>query len=429
MMTPSLIRTAVLLACSLAGGAHAADSPERAPLDSLSGPLGGAVGEMKFIIDTRLRNELVDQAPLAAEASAVTVRARLGFETGKAWETALLAEGEFVEALDDDYRGDHAVPTLTAFPVVADPETREVNRLQLVNTRLPGTTVTLGRQRINLDDQRFVGNVGWRQNEQTFDALRVVNRSIAPLTVDVTYLNQVNRVFGRESPQGRYHGDGYLANVAWATPVGRLTGFGYVLDFDPITFVPAALDPARSSTATYGLRFAGERPLGRIRLGYAGSLATQEDYGRNPLALDNGYWLAELNATYRQYSLGAGYESLGGDGVAGFATPLATLHRFQGWADKFLATPANGLEDRYVSASLLMKGVGVLETLAATLSYHDYVSDRLSVDYGDEVNLQVQARWGRLTGTVKYADYGAATTTPSAVRDTSKLWAQVDFVW
>ena len=57
----------------------------------------------------------------------------------------------------------------TTYPAVADPETYEINRLQLTNTRIPMTTVTLGRQRIVLDDQRFVGNVGWRQNEQTFD--------------------------------------------------------------------------------------------------------------------------------------------------------------------------------------------------------------------------------------------------------------------
>ncbi len=77
-----------------------------------------------------------------------------------------------------------------------------MNRLQLTNTSLPDTTLTLGRQRINLDDQRFVGNVGWRQNEQTYDGFRVVNKSIPNLTVDVTYFDQVNRVFGKESPVG-----------------------------------------------------------------------------------------------------------------------------------------------------------------------------------------------------------------------------------
>jgi hypothetical protein len=417
---------------ALAGvtSAAAAESPDSIS-NELLGPVRGAIGETKFIIDTRLRSESVEQEPLAEDADAITLRARLGFETGKAWETALLAEGEFVEALVDDYRGDNSVATMTTYPVVADPESQEINRLQLVNTLIPGTTVTLGRQRINLDDQRFVGNVGWRQNEQTFDALRVVNRSITGLTLDATYLNQVNRVFGKDSPQGRYEGDGYLANAAYQTAWGKVTGFGYVFDFDPLTFAPPSpgLDPARVSTATYGVRFAGEKPVSRIRLGYVASFATQDDYGGNPLAFSNDYWLGELTATYRQYSLGAGFESLGGDGTAGFAAPLGTLHRFQGWADKFLTTPVNGLEDRYVTAGLQMKGVGWLETFSATATYHDYVSEQLAIDYGDELNLQVQGRWGRVTGTLKYADYRAAATTPLTVRDTSKLWAQIDFVW
>jgi len=261
--------------------------------------------------------------------------------------------------------------------------------------------------------------------------VRVVNRSINGLTLDATYLNQVNRVFGKDSPQGRYEGDGYLANAAYQTAWGRLTGFGYLLDFEPLTFVPAApaLDPARVSTATYGVRFAGEKPVGRIRLGYIASVATQDDHGGNPLDFSNEYWLGELTATYRQYSLGAGYESLGGDGVAGFAAPLGTLHRFQGWTDKFLATPVNGLNDRYVTAGLLMKGVGLLETFSTTVAYHDYASEGLGIDYGTEFDIQVQGRWGRMTGTLKYADYQADAGTPLAVRDTRKLWAQIDFVW
>ena len=109
----------------------------------------------------------------------LTLRARLGFETGKAWNTSLLVEGEAVMPLQDDYRPDPAVPTddrrIRWSPIR---KAYEINRLQLTNTSLPGTTLTLGRQRIILDDQRFVGNVGWRQNEQTFDALRVVNRSV-----------------------------------------------------------------------------------------------------------------------------------------------------------------------------------------------------------------------------------------------------------
>jgi hypothetical protein len=396
------------------------------------GPIGGAIGETKPIVDARVRYENVEQDPLAEEADADTLRVRLGFETGKAWNTSLLAEGEFVWPFEGEYREDNAVATRTAWPVVADPESEEVNRLHLTNTSLPGTTLTLGRQRIVLDDQRFVGNVGWRQNEQTFDALRVVNRSLATLTVDVAYLNQVNRVFGPESPQGRFKGAGYLGNVAYQTPLGKVTGFGYVLDFEPIPVsrVPAALNPTRASTQTYGLRFAGERPVGKLKLGYVASYATQEDHGDNPFAFDLDYYLAELIGTFRQYSLTLGQEVLEGNGTIGFATPLATLHKFNGWGDKFLATPANGIDDRYASFGYLMKGVAMLDTLAATVAYHDYESERLAVDLGKELNVQLQAKYQRFLGTLKYSDYDAkAGATPVAYRDTVKYWVMVDYVW
>jgi hypothetical protein len=388
-------------------------------------PIAGALGEIKPLADLRLRYENVEQQPLASDAEALTLRARLGFETGKAWSTALLVEGDAIWPLVTDYNS--TINGKTLYPVVADPEGYELNRLQLTNTSIIDTTITLGRQRIVLDDHRFVGNVGWRQNEQTFDALRVVNKHIPNVTIDVSYVNQVNRIFGPEgrpgANDGRFTGDTFLANVAWQLPLGKLTGFGYLVEFEQ---TPA---PLRDTTQTYGLRFQGEKPLSKIKLGYIASWATQRDWGANTLDFANSYYMAELTGTFRQYSLGAGIEVLEGNGVKGFTTPLATLHKFQGWADKFLATPVNGIEDIYLNAGFLMKGVGPLETLGVTASLHDYQSERLSINYGHELNLQLQGKFRRFTGTVKYADYNAASTTPAAVRDTSKLWLQVDFVW
>ena len=131
--------------------------------------VGGRLDTM--ILDARLRYEHVDQQPFAQDADALTLRARLGFETGKAWNTSLLVEGEAVVPLDSHYNS--TTNGHVQYPVVADPEGYELNRLQLTNTSIDATTLTIGRQRITLDDHRFVGNVGWRQNEQTFDALRV----------------------------------------------------------------------------------------------------------------------------------------------------------------------------------------------------------------------------------------------------------------
>ena len=73
---------------------------------------------------------------------------------------------------------------------------------------------------------------GWRQNEQTFDALRVVNRSVANLVLDATYFDRVNRVYGPDSPQGHYKGDSFLLNAGYQTKVGKISAFGYLLDFE-----------------------------------------------------------------------------------------------------------------------------------------------------------------------------------------------------
>lgn len=426
------VRAGIALVLAMWGGTAWNDSSAQD-----AAPLLEELKAWKPIIDARARVEFVDQAPLAEDADAATLRLRAGFESGKAWKTTLLAEGEFVTPFDDGYRPDTARTARAAFPVVADPESYEVNRLQVTNTALTGTTLTLGRQRIALDDHRFVGNVGWRQNEQTFDAVRVVNKSLPYLTVDASYLNQVNRVFGPDSPQGRWHSDGWLGNIAWQLPIARLTALAYVLDFEPLTSFPglstaqaAALDPVRVSTATYGARLAGEHAIGSFKLGYVASYAQQSDYGSNPLRFDLDYYLAELTSTYGRYGLTLGNELLEGDGTTGFATPLATLHRFNGWADKFLTTPANGMDDRYAGLTYTLKSVSVFDALSAMVVYHEYRTQRLDADLGTELNVQLQAKAKRFSGSIKYAAFEAHEgRTPAAYQDTTKLWVQLEYAW
>jgi hypothetical protein len=282
--------------------------------------------------------------------------------------------------------------------------------------------VTVGRQRIVLDDHRFVGEVGWRQNEQTFDALRVVNRSVPHLTLDVTYLDQVNRVFGRESLQGRYYGDSLLANASLDTAPGKLTAFAYRVAIDPLAGVPGAV---RDSSQTHGLRFAGTQPVDAVKLSYVVSYATQQEAGRNPLSFDLDYSLGEIKATYKAYSLGAGIEILAGNGVKGFTTPLATLHRFQGWADKFLTTPVDGIDDRYVTAGFSRQRWAALDVFSVAVTYHRYAAEHGSLRYGTEANVQALAKWQHFTGMLKYADYRAER----ALTDTTKWWLQLEYVW
>jgi hypothetical protein len=85
-----------------------------------------------------------------------------------------------------------------------------------------------------------------------------------------------------------------------------------------------------------------------------GEVAHQTNYANNPLSISLNYWLGEGSVTYKGLTGLIGYEVLEGNGTIGFATPLATLHAFNGWADMFLTTPANGLKDFYLKAAYVL---------------------------------------------------------------------------
>lgn len=377
-------------------------------------PLTAALQAGKPILDARLRYEAVDQDGPPETANALTYRLRAGFETGKAFDTRFLVEFDHIDDLIDDYNS--TLNGKTAYPVIADPQATELNRLQLVNTSLPDTTVTLGRQRIILDDARFAGNVGWRQNEQTFDALRVTNTSFGKLVLDGAYVTQVNRVFGLDSPGGRWEGDSYILNASHPAPLGKLTVFSYLIDADEA--------PALSSQ-TYGARFSGDQPIAGGKLGYAVSYATQSDYGSSNASYTAGYYLADASYAYEGVTIGAAMEVLEADNGGSFQTPLATLHAFQGWSDKFLTTPAGGIRDISLRLGYTHGALAGLEGVRFSAAYHDFSAEHGSDDYGTEIDLLATAKWGKLAFTLKYADYTADTF----ATDTRKFWFQVDYAY
>ncbi len=388
--------------------------------------------KIKPLVDMRLRYEQVDQDGLAPKAEAVTARARMGAEAGNSL-FSVLVEAEGTLALDESYNS--GVNGKTAYPLVADPENVELNRAQIQFKGLAKTVVTMGRQRINLDDQRFVGAVGWRDNEQTFDAVRVEYTGVKNLKADLTYSWSARTIWGMDggnvygaARQQAIGGDNVLANVTYKHALGTVTGFAYLVDQDE-----AKVSGFRNSSQTFGARYAAAYPLTKAaKLSAVVSYAYQRDYKANPNEYAADYWLGELALEAKGFKLTGGYELLGsgkgasaGQTLASFQTPLATLHKFNGWADKFLTTPANGLQDMYATLGYTRLKVGPFDAITASATYHDYDSDRLNVDYGSEVNLLLTAKLRKFAFTLKYADYNAKTF----ATDTSKLWASVEWAY
>ena len=202
---------------------------------------------------------------------------------------------------------------------------------------------------------------------------------------------------------------------------GALSLFGYWLDFDRNQPYAAAVTNNLSSS-TYGAYYTGGwQASAAVKLNVTGSYAHQQDDGQSTLDYDADYWLIEGGATIRQYGLRAGYEVLGGNtraNTTGFQTPLATLHAFQGWADKFTTTPQQGVEDFYVGASATIEG------LVMQLVYHDFQAEAVDQDFGSEWDASVAYKFAkRFEATLKYANYDAArdATGPQA-SDTTKTW-------
>ena len=344
-----------------------------------------ADADARVLVETRLRSETVEQAGFMERAHALTLRTRLGWRSPTARGLQLLVEGEGVAVLDDRYSA--PVDPVPGRPAVADGETLELNRAQVRWTGAPGTEVTVGRQRLIVGNGRFVGNSAWRQNEQTFDAVRVVSTALKPVTLTWVFADRVQRPLGHEHVQGVWRGDIHLLQVETDTPVGRLSGFGLAIDLDNA--------PAGSS-ATVGARLAGSRPIaGDLSLTWAGEYAVQSDNGANPADYSLDFQAMAVGVQTPRWSAGLGYERFDGDGVSGFQTPLGTGHGFLGWSDVITTTPAFGVRDLFLRGHVGVPAWG--RTLRLTAEAHAFHDADGAFDLGRELDLSaalpIDAHW------------------------------------
>ena len=399
-------RSILVLSC-LATSALAAAEPSIAPAS-----VAAAIARGQVSLNARLRLESVQQTGLR-DADALTLRTRLGYTTAawRGWK--FVAEVENIAAADGDrYSQAGLNPGGTGRAVVADPVGTEINQAWAAFSS-GQTTATFGRQRLVLDNARFIGDVGWRQNQQTFDAAVFQNKDLAKTTLTYAYLDRINRVFGSDHAQGRWHSDSHVFHASHAgLPAGTLTAYAYLLEF---------ASSAANSSATYGASFAGTTILSEaLKLTYRAELAAQSDYGNNPLRYRATYHAIELGLNAKPGGIAVLHEALGSDKNVGFKTPLATLHAFNGWADLFLATPAAGLRDTYLRANARLPG-----DVALVAGQHWYEADSGGATYGSEFNAQLTCKFGKaVTATLKYADFRRDS---AAFPDVRKLWVQVEF--
>jgi hypothetical protein len=367
-------------------------------------------GGLKF----RYRLENVDQDNYEKDATASTLRTRLNFRTDDLHGFSVFAEYDFVMSLGwNDYNaGAGNTPNRGEYPVIADPTGSDLNQAYVQWRNDKGTLVRGGRERIIYDNARFVGNVGWRQNEQTYDGA-YFQQKVGTFDLQGAWVGQVNRIFGHDVPAGTHDNNTWLLNgsTAW-DGVGKLTAYYYDINNK---------DVASFSTSTYGFRFAGSRDVGGIALGYAGEYARQNDAHNNPVDYDANYYRFDLSMGFAAATPYIGFESLGGDDMragAMFRTPLATLHAFNGWADKFLVTPSAGLNDFFFGVK------GKVQKWSWNLVYHNFDAESGTANFGKEFDASIKRKFAEHYGVLfKAAWFDGARS--SVYDDTTKFWVQL----
>lgn len=421
---------AALLLCTVGNAVRAQDTAN----NSTDNDFIEAVSGGKVELGVRLRYEHVDDDAATDNADALTNRTVLGYTTGafKGLSARLLAQD--VRGIVNDYNdATGRNPGKGRYAVVADPEETDLLEAYFSYAGPAATTFKLGRQIItyrNAPLHRFVGTVLWRQNWQNHDAFTLENNSLPNTTIHYAYSWNVNRIFTDEaviSSRANFDSNSHLVDIQYqGFKYGTLEAFAYLLDFD---------NAVTTSSSTFGARFSGAYPASAgIKVLYALEYAKQDDYAGNPLSIDEDYFLGEIGGNFRisdaidPVTVKFDYELLSGNGMTSFNTPLATGHAFQGWADRFLTTPADGIEDIYITVAGKLMGIGLLAV------YHDLSSDHDNYGYGTEIDIQaVKPLNKNFTLGLKYSSYNADGNTFNTARngaiakDVSKFWAWLEF--
>lgn len=367
----------------------------------------------KFSGMLRLRYEGVYQDNALKDASALTLRTLVGYETkplnGFSVNVQAYALSPIVQEYNDVKKG-RPHTDRKQYSVVADPEDYDFHQayIQWANK---GNKIKLGRQNMFLDNWRFIGDVRFRQNWAVFNGASYVNTMLPNTKVTLAHFGQIKRVNTKVQS--------ISANIMHAsykiTPTTSITGYGYLAEFD---------DAKALSTETYGLRLHGkEKIYESLSALFTAEYAKQDDYKNAPADVDADYYNVSAGLGFAGWEFRVNQEKLSGtdsNSAQPFQTTFGTNHLFQGWADLFLSTPGTGIEDTFFTAVGKFKGAKI------KAEYHIIDADNKNAlgddEYGKEFDLGIYYKFKKnIIGSFEYANFRQEDRSLGKP-DTEKFW-------
>ena len=394
--------------------------------------LENIISNPQLDIELRPRYEYVDQDGKTDKAKALTVRTAIGVKMGLFDVDGLNAQLQGMSVDNFGWVNDYTIdPKNPKYPVIADPTQARITQANISYT-YNGVTGIFGRKMVVLDNARFIGNVGWRQMPQTYD-LAAVAFNWQGLNLLGAYVSKVNTVKDFVLDTGSV-----ILHASYTfMPQLTVTAYDYMI---------------QNFADQPGIRATGTFDLDSFKLKYQAEYAAQLDPSltdddnpnvaaavlpgataiTNPDDIDQdaNYYHIAADLVWNGFTVGAGYELLGAADNSktgnAFNTPLATLHKFNGWADKFLKTPTEGLQDISVKVAYNAGEYGKLLGV-----YHDFQSDDDNAvgddDLGSEFDAAYNYKINKDLGLLLKGAWYSKGDSSFGLTDTTKYWVQLDY--
>jgi hypothetical protein len=486
-MKRNLVSLNICLALA-AYASHAAAEEAAAPAAEPEYTFMDSVKEGKNLTSFRLRYKKVGQDGLQPprtvgatvnpgqnsdleDADAFTLRSLIGWQTAPYQNFSFGAQLIDVSKLNDNFNdstnstlinGASNQPDKVQYAKVVDPDYTGVNQLFVDWTGIKNTKFRLGRQQINLDNVRYVGDIGFRQVMQVFDGVSVLNKSIPDTEVFLGHMESVRQITTVLRTKGALE----MANIRYRiSPTEYLIGYGYLSSFEDLglgrawfgnagvagtaTVLTAGAALGKNGAAnqkadqgnkTFGVRLDGTHPFNpNFRAHYTAEYAKQTDYSGGDSRIDADYYKLGGGVGFDNFNIRIDQEKLGSNnGKYAFQTPFGTNHLFQGWVDKFLATPLEGIQDTFVTATYRYDDFVFFADYHVIKSDTDFnkVGGGTGDKYGTEWNVAATYNYSKnIMAKIEYGKYKEddhyallpATLNDVAgnrgrIRDTDKLW-------
>lgn len=365
-------------------------------------------------LDFRLRYENALQTNLQ-DAQATTLRSAVGYETAEFYcSTISLQMVDVASFFGQRYNPGVSDLSKPNYSLIADPRGAGLTEGKYVFKGIEKNVFVLGRQFINLDNQRFIGQNDFRQFPQSFDALSLTNTMFESVKFYYAYITFVNtnNANGR-SVNGRRNLNTQLFNLDWnGYRYGNIVAYLYLNKDNTIL---------TNSNSTIGFRISATQDQ-TDNFAYTLEFASQSSRFNNPIDYTAHYIHCEFGQTIEWFTGILGVEDFSGSSYGSnqnFITPLGSVNNFNGLAEAFPPFPNRGLQDYYATFR------GTYKSFSLAVTAHFFLLDKGpgSRRAGQELDISADVKLNdQIALNIAYAKYVPMN---SVAVKTRRFWAMI----